>query len=241
MAFHWIEDPTTELILPSANKIQVRQVDMMALVMSADNEAIPNGLLEQISSQMSGQQPDIELECHSGVRLPSRGEPAMQGVLRGKVVDVTGNEERFTVRVSMASSGKFTPGEIRFGGNSVATLESVQDYQWRIGGGDAEQARRELPQLGNFINLIVRAASVSPKLVKEVTEPETQWPVDRVTQADKMMIFNWAMPREVRPAGTFPQKPAAGVAVTPDVQGVSPEPGDGVRTDASVGALAVQP
>lgn len=224
MAIHWVDDPTEKLALSSGNTIEVRAVDIMSLVMSADNDAIPNGLLEQISAQLSGQSPDQELTCHSGLRLPGRGEPITQGLIRGKVVDVTGTEESFTARVSMVAGTRFTPGEIRFGGNSVAMLESARDYQWRIGGGDAEKARKELPELGNFIDLIVRAASVSPKLVKEVIDPETEVAISRVKQADKMLIFNWAMPREVRPAGTFPQEPTASLAPAPDLQAVQPEP-----------------
>jgi len=239
MAFIWHDDPTTKLPLSNDNAIEVRTVDLVALVMSSDNEAIPNGLLEQISASLSGQSPDMELTCHSGVRLPIRGEPCIQGSIRAKVVDVTGDEAAFTVRVSMLSGGTFKPGEIRFGGMSNAMLESAREYQWRIGGGDADQARKELPQLGSFIDLVVRAASVSPKLVKEVVDPETELDIKRVKQIDKMTIFNWAMPREVRPAGTFPQEPAASVAPALDVQGIPPESGDGVRADASVGAVAV--
>src|SRR5689334_808023 len=160
MPINWIEEPTTEVKLPSGNVMQARVVDMVALVMSADNEAIPNGLLEQISTQLSGQSPDVELECHSATRLPNRNEPCQQGTLRGKVVDVTGTKECFTARVSMVSARQFAPGEIRFGGNCVAMLESARPYAWRIGGGDAEQARKELPQLGSFISLVARSASV---------------------------------------------------------------------------------
>lgn len=240
MAFTWIEDPTTEVSLPSGNTIKLRTVDMMALVMSAENAAIPNGLLEQISGQLSGQAPDQELVCHSGApRLPNRGEPCSQGQLRGTVIDVTGTEEAFTIRVSVPSGQPFKAGEIRFGGICNATVQSVSQWAWRIGGGDAEKARKELPELGNFINLIVRAASVEPKLVNEVLDADTEWPIAKVSQADKMVIFNWAMPREVRPAGTFPEGPTAGVAAAPDLQGIQPESGNGVRPDGSVDALAV--
>lgn len=229
MAFNWNDDPTEKLLLSNNNSMEVRPIDMMALVMSSDNQDIPNGLLEQISAQLSGQAPDQELVCHSGLRLPMRGEPAMQKSLRGNVVDVTGDEEHFTVRVSVPSGIPFQPGEIRFGGMSMATVESVNQWQWRIGAGDAERARQELPELGGFIDLIVRAASVMPKVVKEVVDPETEIDIKRVKQADKMVIFNWAMPHEVRPAGTFPEEPAAGVAAAPDVQTVQPESSNGVR------------
>lgn len=235
MAFIWNDDPTTTLELSNKNSMQVREVDMMALVMSSDNQDIPNGLLEQISAQLSGAAPDQELVCHSGLRLPIRGEPVMQGSLRGSVVDVTGDEEHFTVRVSVPSGVQFKPGEVRFGGMSVATIESVRDWQWRIGAGDADRARRELPELGGFIDLIVRTASVMPKAVKEVVDPETEIDIKRLKQADKMTIFNWAMPHEVRPAGTFPQKQAAGVAAAPDVQGIPAESSNGVRPDESLG------
>jgi len=231
MAFNWNDDPTEKLLLSNNNSMEVRPIDMMALVMSSDNQDIPNGLLEQISAQLSGQAPDQELVCHSGLRLPMRGEPAMQKSLRGNVVDVTGDEEHFTVRVSVPSGIPFQPGEIRFGGMSMATVESVNQWQWRIGAGDAERARQELPELGGFIDLIVRAASVMPKVVKEVVDPETEIDIKRVKQADKMVIFNWAMPHEVRPAGTFPEEPAAGVAAAPDVQGIQPESGNGVRAN----------
>jgi len=240
MAFIWHDDPTTKLDLSKGNSIEVAEVDMLALVMSADNEDIPNGLLEQISAQLSGQAPDQEIVCHSGVRLPMRGEPVVQGKVRGTVVDVSGTEEQFTARVSIPSGAALEAGkEIRFGGNSVAMLESVRPWTWRIGGGDANKAREELPQMGNFINLIVRAASRMPKVVNEVTDPETEISIKRLKSADKMIIFNWAMPREVRPAGTFPQESAASVAAASDVQGVQPESGDGVGADASVGEVAV--
>lgn len=240
MAFIWNDEPTETLQLSNNNSIQVAPVDIMGLVLSSENGDIPNGLLEQLSAQLSGQAPDQELVCHSGVRLPIRGEPVIQGTIRGSVVDVTGNEEHFTVRVSVPTGVAFQADkEVRFGGISVAMVESVKPWAWRIGGGDVEQARKDLPELGNFIDLIVRAASVLPKVVKEVIDPETEISIKRLKQIDKMTIFNWAMPREVRPAGTFPQEPAAGVVITPDVQGIPTESGDGVRTDTPVGEVAV--
>ena len=239
MAYLWHDDPTETLVLSNNNSIQVAPIDLMGLVMSSDNKDIPNGLLEQISAQLSGQAPDQELTCNSGLRLPVRGEPVSQSTVRGSVVDVTGTEEQFTVRVAIPSGLPIKPGEIRFGGISVAMVESVREWSWRIGGGDADKARRDLPELGGFIDLIVRAASVLPKVVKEVTDPETELDIKRLKQADKMVIFNWAMPHEVRPAGMFPQEPAAGVVITSDLQGISPEPGSGVRDNPPVGEVAV--
>jgi len=240
MAFIWNDDPVEVLQLTNNNTIQVSAVDIQALVMSADNKAIPNGLLEQLSAQLNGQAPDQEINCHSGVRLPMRGEPVVQGTVRGTVVDVSGTEERFTARVSVPSGAALQAGkEIRFGGNSVAMLESVRPWTFRIGGGDAEKLRQDLPEYGEFINLVVRSASRMPKVVNEVTDPETEIDIKRLKLVDKMIILNWAMPREVRPAGTFPQEPATSVAAAPDVQVVPLESGDGVRADASVGEVAV--
>ena len=241
MAYQWNDDPTEILTLSNDNQVEVRQVDLPGLVMSAGNEDIPNGLLEQVSANLSGQAPDLMLTCHSGVKLPERHEPVTQGLVRARVVDVMGDKENFTVRVALLAGKTFTPGEIRFGGINMATLASVDDYAWRLGDGDPDKAREQMPKVLKFIELIVRAASVKPKFVVEVTDPETEVALSRLKLEDKMKIFNWAMPREVRPAGTFPQRPAAGVAAAPDVQGLQPESGDGVRPDASVGALAVQP
>ena len=240
MGFTWNDEKTTTLHLTNDNSIEVADVDLIGLVMSADNQDIPNDLLMQISAQLSGQAPDQELVCHTGTRLPMRGEPVVQGAVRGNVVDVTGTVERFTVRVSIPSGTPLQAGkEIRFGGNSVAMLESVKPWAWQPGGGDIDKARKELPEFGNFMNLIVRAASRMPKIVKEVSDPDTEISINRVNSTDKMIIFKWAMPHEVRPAGTFPQEPSAGVAAAPDVQGIQLESGDGVRPDPSVGEVAV--
>lgn len=239
MSYIWNDDPIETLELTNKNSIQVQAIDLIGLAMSNDNQDIPNGLLEQLSAQLNGQAPDQELTCHSGVRLPIRGEPVMQGTVRGSVVDVTGTEEHFTVRVSVPSGIPFKAGEVRFGGISVAMVESVREWQWRLDTDNIEQARLGLTDFGKFMDLIVRAASVMPKIVNEVVDPETEIDIKRLKQVDKMIIFKWAMPREVRPAGTFPQEPSAGVAAAPDMQGVQSESGDGVRADASVGEVAV--
>lgn len=242
MAFIWNDDPVEVLQLSNNNTIQVAAVDIQALVMSADNKSIPNGLLEQLSAQLNGQAPDQELVCHSGVDLPLRGDPVLQGAVRGHVVDVSGDKEHFTVRVSVPSGVAFQAGkEVRFGGIRVAMVEAVRPWVYRIGGGDAEKLRQDLPEYGEFINLVVRSASWMPKVVNEVTDPETEIDIKRLKLVDKMIILNWAMPREVRPAGTFPQEPAAGVAAAPDMQVVQPEPSGGIRPETSVGEVAVQP
>lgn len=235
MAFHWNDDPTETLELSNKNSIQVQSIDLIGLAMCSDNQDIPNGMLEQLSAQLNGQAPDQELTCHSGLRLPIRGEPVMQGNLRGSVVDVTGTEERFTVRVSVPSGTPFKAGEVRFGGMSVAMIESIREWQWRLDTDNIEQARLGLAEFGNFLNLIVRAASVMPKVVNEVVDPETEIDINRLKQVDKMIIFKWAMPREVRPAAMFPEEPAASLAAAPDVQGIQPESGDGIRAEAPVG------
>lgn len=235
MGYIWHDDPVETLELTNKNIIQVKAIDLIGLAMSSENQDMPNGLLEQLSAQLNGQAPDQELVCHSGLRLPMRGEPVVQGSLRGNVVDVTGNEEHFKVRVSVPSGVQFKPGEVRFGGMSAATIENVKEWQWRIDNDSIEQARLGLATFGGFLDLIVRTASVMPKVVNEVADPETEIDIKRLKQIDKMIIFKWAMPHEVRPAGTFPQEPAAGVVITPDVQSVQSESGDGVRADAPLG------
>lgn len=230
MAFIWNDSPTEKFKLPSGNEIELGEIDIPALIMSTDNAVIPNDLLLQISTSISGQKPDRVLTCQSATRLPSKGEPVTQDIvgnnIRGKVVDVQGDIEQFTVRVSMVTSGTFEAGkEIRFGGSSVATLVEEKEYRWSIGGGDPLKARDELPELGNFISMIARAAAKMPKLVTEVQDPETELDIKRVSFNDRLAIFYRVMPQEVRPAATFPEKPAPGVAAAPDVQGVSPQPG----------------
>ena len=193
----WQEPASFELGLPSGNAIEVRPVDMAGLVLSSENGSIPNQLLQQISDSFSGATPDRELICHSGTRLPSKGEPVLQGDVRGRVVDAEGTDEMFTVRVAMLAGTKFEAGVIRFGGINNATVQSESAAKWR-------PKLEDLPQMGEFINLICRTASVSPKLVKEVVDPENELLVTRLSQADRMFIFNWAMPSEVHPAATFP-------------------------------------
>lgn len=196
---NWRAAEAVELTLPSQNTIAVRPVDMAGLVLSSENGAIPNQLLQQISDSFSGATPDRELICHSGTRLPSRGEPVLQGDVRGRVVDAEGTDEMFVVRVAMLAGTKFEAGTIRFGGINNATVQSESAAKWK-------PKLEDLPQMGEFINLICRTASVSPKLVKEVTDPETELLVTRLSQADRMFIFNWAMPSEVHPAATFPAR-----------------------------------
>ncbi len=212
--------------LPSGNTVKVKPVDLMGLIMSGDNASIPNGLLDQLSAQLSGQAPDRELVCVDGYQLPQPGEPCEQGAIRGTVVSATGTVDRFTVRVSMISAGTIQPGEVRFGGMNMAKVRESRQWTWRLGDGDPQKAREELPQMGALIELIVRAAVVEPRLVVEVNDPETELAIQRVSSVDRMAIFQWAMPTEVRPAGSFPAKPAAGVAAASDVQNVSSEPGD---------------
>src|SRR5262249_13797049 len=154
----------------------------------------------EIAATFTGQVPDRELVCVKGYQLPIRGEPCSQGDVRGKVVDVTGVVENFTVRISMLSVGRFQPGELRFGGMNMAIIEAEREYHWHVSS-DIKQARKDIPQLGGFINTMVKAASVNPKLVDVVTDPETEWPISKVDQMDKMFIFSKVMPREVRPAG----------------------------------------
>lgn len=239
MTFAWIEDPIEVLKLPSGNTVKAKLVDLTGLVMSSENESIPNGLLEQLSAQLSGQAVDRELVCAKGYRMPQPGEPCEQDQVRGTVVSAQGTPEGFTVRVSMISTGSFQPGELRFGGMNMAMLEENREWSWRVGGGDIEQARKELPQMGAFIEMVARAALVEPRLVKVVNDPTTELAADRMKFDDKLYIFGWAMPREVRPAGMFPEKSPAGLAPASDVQGVPSEPGDGIRSETPVGEVAV--
>lgn len=239
MAFTWIDEPTEVLSLPSGNKITAKSVDLLGLIFSAENDSVPNGLLEQLSAQLSGQAVDRELLCVKGYRIPQPGEPVEQGQVRGTVVSATGVNEQFTVRVSMITTGEFKTGELRFGGMNVAMLEENREWGWRIGNGDVEQARKELPQMGAFIEMICRAAAVMPKLVKEVTDPETEMAISRMGAKDRMALFQWAMPREVRPASMFPQEQAAGLASTSDVQAVPPVASDGAGAETPVGEVAV--
>jgi hypothetical protein len=167
MTFTWIEDPVEELKLPSGNTIKVKQVDILDLVMGDQAGAIPDTLLQQVSDSFSGNAKDRELLCHSytGEDLPMKGEPVIQGQVRGRVVEVVGDRQQFRVTVSMLSGGIFKAGEIRFGGIRLATVESESEARWR-------PAAADMPKFGEFMRLIVKAASVEPKFVDEVTNPE---------------------------------------------------------------------
>lgn len=214
----WIDPEVETLTLANGNTIDGRPVDMVALVMSAENKAIPNQLLQQISNSFTGATPDRELICQGANELPIRGEPVQQGDVRGRVVDVIGLPDSFVVKVAMIGGTAFQPGPVRFGGIRNAMIERDQEAQWRPN-------LEELPQMGEFINLICRAWSVFPKLVNEVTDPQTQLLISRISQQDRLKIFNHAMPQEVRPAAMFPEGPAAGVAAAPDVQGIPAQSG----------------
>lgn len=224
MPYSWIEPDTFEVSLPSGNVIKKAQlVDVMAIMMSADNQFVPNGLLIQVSDQISGKTPDVELTCTSGLKMPEKNEPVSQGNIRGTVVSSEGSLDRFKVRIAMVAGTNFALGEVRFGGMNMAVVESIGRWQWRPGNGDATLARVEMPQLGSFINLIVKSGCVEPQVVDEVTDPETQIPISKLTQMDKLAIFMRCSPKEVRPAATFPVQPTASVASAPDVQSVSSE------------------
>lgn len=223
-AKEWKRAPVTTLTLPSGNQMDVRPVDMMSLVMSDNYTQIPNGLLEQISRQFNGSSADRELTCHSGMRLPDKGEPVQQGqgrdMVRGRVIDVRGEADLFTITVSLFSGKAFKVVEgddfastIRFGGANQAVLLADTEARWK-------PSATDFPQMGKFTKLIVCSAAVSPRLVETVTDPDTQLAYDDLTSDDRTFIFEWAMPSEVRPAEVFPQGQATGLPVTPDVQGI---------------------
>lgn len=212
----WKKPPTHTLKLPSGNEIEVQQIELVGLVLSDDNADIPNSLLAQISNQFSGQSPDVELFCYGGLGLPGRGDPVEQDETRGQVVDVRGTAESFVITVSVIGGKGFTTGPVRFGGMNQATIQAHQEARLKL------NSASDLAEFSSFVNLVARAASVYPKLVKEVKDPDTEILDTAVAIQDRMAIFYWAMPSEVHPAGAFPEEPAAGVAATSDVQGIQP-------------------
>ncbi len=234
MAFSWIEEPVVALKLPSGNTVKVKRPDLLDLVMSDQAGAIPDTLLQQISDSFSGNAKDRELVCHSftGDTLPGKGEPVVQGQVRGRVVEAVGDNEQFRVTVSMLTEGSFKVGEVRFGGIRLATVAQEGEARWR-------PAAQDLPKFGEFIRLMVKASTVEPRMVDVVTDPETELALSRMTSADKMAIFQWGMPQEVRPAGKFPEEPAAGVAATYDVQAIPPVASNGAGAETPVGEVAV--
>jgi hypothetical protein len=87
-------------------------------------------------------------------------------------------------------------------------------------------SRDDLPQMGKFIKLIVQSASVRPRIVDEPTPGrDDELAYRRVSTADRMYIFRWAMPaREVQAAGKFPGESETDVDAEPEMPAVSPEP-----------------
>jgi len=210
----WAQPATIELTLPSGNVVEVRPIDLIGLMMSSENQSIPNGLLEQIGRQISGLAPDRELVCHSGLRLPDVGEPVSQGLNRGLVVTAKGNEQYFVATVSMQAGDKFEVGEIRFGGMNAAIVESERAKKWTLADEEGGDTAGVLRDMGAFIDLIARAAAVNPRWVTEVQNPDEEILISRVSKADRMFVFGWAMPSEVRPASTFPAESTASLAAS---------------------------
>ena len=145
----WKRPQTDKVLLPSGNEIVLRKPDLAALIMSDETGSVPEGLLNQVLSELNG--------------VPAAAE-------------------------------------------------------WKPG-------QKDLPQMGKFIKRIVQVAALNPRIVDVVSNPDDEVAWEDVEQADRMKIFNWAMPAEVQAAGQFPQKPGANLELALDVQPVQPEPG----------------
>lgn len=91
---------------------------------------------------------------------------------------------------------------------------------------DYRPSKEDLPKLGGFIEMIVRACAVHPRIAPNLTLPtnDDELAYDELDGPDRMFIFQWAMPSEVAVASKFPEEPAPGLAVTYDLSGVQPEP-----------------
>ncbi len=224
----WKQPAVVTLTLPSGNQVDVRPPDIMSLVLSDQYTEIPNGMLEQVSRQFSGNSADREITCHSGLRLPDVGEPVQQGsgasMVRGRVVSVRGEADFFVATVSllMGSQFKYDPenamtSAIRFGGNNQAVLVRDAEARWK-------PTAQEFPQMGRFTRLIVCSAVVEPKIVETVAYPEKELAYSSLSSEDRQFIFEWAMPtEEVRPAEKFSQEPSTNLPAAPDVQGIWPD------------------
>lgn len=96
---------------------------------------------------------------------------------------------------------------------------------WDIGAED-------LPSVSRFINLLVRAALVSPRIADEPDYEDDEIALEDLIAEEKTYIFQFAFPqaRQVAAAATFPEEQVAGVDAVADGEGIQPEavelPGD---------------
>lgn len=80
-----------------------------------------------------------------------------------------------------------------------------------------------LPQYARFIDLVVRAVMVSPRIVDTPNYDADEITLADIEQADKLAIFNWAMPREeLAAAESFPDKRRGSLESAQPGEGVSP-------------------
>jgi hypothetical protein len=89
---------------------------------------------------------------------------------------------------------------------------------WDIGAED-------LPQVSRFINLLVRAALISPRIADEPDYDADEIAVADLTGDERLYIFTFAFPQaqQVAAAGRFPGEQVAGVDAVADGEGVQPE------------------
>ena len=83
----------------------------------------------------------------------------------------------------------------------------------------------ELPQVSRFVNLLVRAALISPRVVDEPDYDADEISIDDLIAEEKEYIFAFAFPqaREVAASARFPGEQMASVDAVADGEGIPDE------------------